>query len=240
MASRERGLRVVPPDGDAEGSLPFILRFFSLAALPCGLCSATKTPLPALFLLISSPFSLCADPLLSNNVLRDSLTRLARRCGVVARAPSLPSLPSVPSPPSFRSRPLPTFTKLKKGMIQHAFIFRRAAQRVRLCRRVSLGILPEFLSRVPARVCRNYSDPARILAVTVESDAYACGEGNSPAGWRGARSDSANCVRLYGILSQFTPALSSLRRSKERRALARSLPLFPCSCIASLPSHSTT
>lgn len=34
--------------------------------------------------------------------------------GVRARAPSLPSLPSVPSPPSFRSRPLPTFTKPKE------------------------------------------------------------------------------------------------------------------------------
>ncbi|KAJ7926362.1 hypothetical protein B0H13DRAFT_2313692 [Mycena leptocephala] len=152
--------------------------------------------------------------------------------GVGARASSLPSLPSAPSLPSFRSRALPTFTKFKKGK-RHACIVRRAAQRVRVCARISLGPLP----RVPvsaARVCRSYADPARILAAPMESDAYACGEGNGPAGWRGGRSDSVNCVRLYGILSEFTPALrlSSLRRSKEWRALARSPPPL------SLPFHS--
>ncbi|KAJ7896479.1 hypothetical protein B0H13DRAFT_2523070 [Mycena leptocephala] len=77
--------------------------------------------------------------------------------------------------------------ELKKGKIHHSCIVLRAAQRVRLCVRDSLGILPEFLSRVAAHVCRNYADPARILAVPLESDAYACGDGNGPAGWRGAR-----------------------------------------------------
>ncbi|KAJ7849874.1 hypothetical protein B0H13DRAFT_1905983 [Mycena leptocephala] len=120
-----------------------------------------------------------SDPLLSNDVLRDSLTRLARRCGT-ARS-----------------------TELKKGKCVRRPI---SARRIRS----SLGDSPHV-----SKLCR----PARILAVPLESDASACGEGHDPAGWRGARSDSANCLPFPPILLPSTgSSFHSILRPRQSSA----------------------
>ncbi|KAJ7849888.1 hypothetical protein B0H13DRAFT_2088031 [Mycena leptocephala] len=109
-----------------------------------------------------------SDPLLSNDVLRDSSARLARRCGT-ARSTA--------------------------ARIQHSCIVRRAAQRVRLCVRNGLGPLPRVpVSGARPRVSK-LCGPCTYSSRAAGERCICVRRWEWPGGWRGARSDSANSAK---------------------------------------------